>query len=29
MKKYENLRVLEYQIEILRDKYDYLGEEVL
>jgi len=27
MKKYENLRVMEYQIAILRDKYDYLGEE--
>lgn len=27
VKKYENLRVLEYQIAILRDKYDYLGEE--
>ena len=27
VKKYENLRVMEYQIAILRDKYDYLGEE--
>lgn len=27
VKKYENLRVLEYQVAILRDKYDYLGEE--
>ena len=24
---YENLRVMEYQIAILRDKYEYLGEE--
>ncbi len=27
VKKYENLRVMEYQIAILRDKYEYLGEE--
>lgn len=27
VKKYENLRVLEYQIAILRDKYDYLGDD--
>ena len=27
VEKYENLRVMEYQIAILRDKYDYLGEE--
>lgn len=27
VKKYENFRVMEYQIAILRDKYDYLGEE--
>ena len=27
VKGHENLRVLEYQIAILRDKYDYLGEE--
>ena len=27
VKGYENLRVMEYQIAILRDKYEYLGEE--
>lgn len=27
MKGYENLRVMEYQIAILRDKYEYLGEK--
>lgn len=27
VEKYENIRVMEYQIAILRDKYDYLGEE--
>lgn len=27
VKGYENLRVMEYQIAILRDKYEYLGEK--
>ena len=27
MEGYENLRVMEYQIAILRDKYEYLGEK--
>ena len=27
VKEYENLRVMEYQIAILRDKYEYLGKE--
>ena len=29
VKGYENLRVMEYQIAILRDKYEYLGEKLL
>lgn len=28
VKGYENLRVMEYQIAILRDKYEYLGENI-